>query len=96
MFFEIFVEKGDTGHFLRNNGLCMNTTIFINKRPSFLEVVVLILQFKSIYQRNENKFIKLVLKAKQQKVIQIPFIFLKFHMNQFSNQFLLFLHFSGL
>ena len=37
-----------------------------------------------------------VLKAKQQKGIQLPFIFLKFYMNQYSNQFLLFFHFPGL
>ena len=49
----------------------------------------------SIFQRNENKFIILVLKAKQQKAIQLVYIFLKFFINQFSNQFI-FLHFPGL
>ena len=38
----------------------------------------------------------LVLNAKQQKTIQLPYIFFKFYMNQFSNQFLLFLHFPDL
>ena len=41
------------------------------------------------------KFISLVLKTKQQKVIQLLYIFLKY-MNQFPNQFSLFLHFTGL
>ena len=59
-------------------------------------VMVLIFWFISIFQRNENRFISLVLKAKEQKAIQLPYIFLKFYINQFSNQFLLFLHFSGL
>ena len=49
-----------------------------------------------IFQRDENKFISLVLKAKEQKAIQLPYIFVKFYINQFSNQFLLFLHLSGL
>ena len=39
------------------------------------------------FQRSENRFISLVLKAKQQKAIQLPYIFLKFYINQFSNQF---------
>ena len=72
------------------------STVFINKPPSFLEVVDLIFSFKNIFQRNENRFISLVLKAKQQKGIQLPYIFLKFYASQFSNQLLLFLHFPGL
>ena len=36
------------------------------------------------FQRNKNRFISLVLKAKQQKAIQLPYIFLKFYVNQFS------------
>ena len=64
--------------------------------PSFLGIVVLIFWFKSIFLRNVNRFINLVIKAKQQNGIQLPYIFLKFYMNQFSNQFLLFLHFPGL
>ena len=35
-------------------------------------------------------------KVKQQKAIQLPYIFLKFYINKSSNQFLLFLHFRGL
>ena len=45
--------------------------------------------------RGLKTVISLVLKAKQQKAIQLPFIFLKFYINQSSNQ-LLFLHFPGL
>ena len=37
-----------------------------------------------------------VLKSKQQKAIQMSYIFLKFYINQSSNHFLLFLHFPGL
>ena len=59
----------------------------------FLEVMVLIFYFKSLFQRNENRFIRLVLKAKQLKEIQLSKNFLKFYMNRFSNQFLLFLRF---
>ena len=73
-----------------------NSYISINKPPCFLEVMVLIFYFISIFQRNENRFISLVLKAKEQKTIQLPYIFLKFHIDQFSNQFLLFLYLSGL
>ena len=50
----------------------------------------------SFFQRNENRFINLVLKAKQQKAIQLSYIFLKFYINQSSNTFLLFLHFWSL
>ena len=66
---------------------------FINKPPCFLEVMVLIFYFISIFQRNEKRFISLVLKAKQQKAILMPY---KFYINQFSNRFLLFHHFPGL
>ena len=38
--------------------------------------MLLIFQFKNIFQRNENK-------AKQQKVIQLPDVFLKLVINQF-------------
>ena len=38
----------------------MNSGIFINKPPNFLEIAVLIFEFKSIFQRNENRFISLV------------------------------------
>ena len=52
------------------------------------------------FQRNENKFISLVLKAKEEKAIHMPQIFLKLYINQSSKQFLLFIyplfHFSGL
>ena len=75
--------------FLRSN--CLKSKIFISKPPNFLEVVVLIFQFKSIFPRNENIYISLALKAKQQKGIQLPYNFVKF-----SNQFFLFLHFPGL
>ena len=37
------------------------------------------LLFISIFQRNENRFISLVLKAKEQKAIQLPYISLKFY-----------------
>ena len=40
-------------------------------------------------------FTSLVLKAKQQKAIQVPHIFLKFYIKS-SKQLLLFLHFPGL
>ena len=51
----------------------MNTANFINKLLSFMEVMVLIFYFKNIFQRNENRFINLVLiKTKQQKRIQLP------------------------
>ena len=54
-------------------------------------IVAIIFSFKSIFQKNENRFISLALKEKQQKGIQQPYIFLKFYINQFSNEFLLFL-----
>ena len=44
-------------------------------------------QCEQIYQFSQGK---------QQKGIQLPYIFLKFYMNQFSNQFLLFLDFPAL
>ena len=57
----------------------MNKTSLINEPPSFFcfvlffvyffEVMLLIFQFKSIFQRNEKRFINLVLKAKQQTEI---------------------------
>ena len=53
----------------------MNNASFINKppSPSFLEVMALILQLKSIFQKNENRVINLILvKAKQIKGIQLP------------------------
>ena len=78
--------------FLRNNDL--NSLIFINKPPCFFGSRSFNI-LTDIFQRNENRFISLVLKAKQQKAIQLPYIFLKFYMNQFSNQFS-FLHFAGL
>ena len=43
----------------------------LNKPPRFLEVMVLIFQFLSIFQWNENRFISLVLKTKEQKAIQL-------------------------
>ena len=90
-FFQIFVAKGDTCHFFKKYEL-MNSTSFINKLPSFLEVMVLIFSFQSIFQSNGNRFINLFLKTKQEKGIYLPYVFLKFYMNQFSNQFLLFLN----
>ena len=57
---------------------------------------ILILIILSIFQRNENRFISLVLKVKQQKAIQLSNIFFEVYVNQFSSQFLLFLHFPGL
>ena len=83
-------ETGRFFFFLRNNNL--NSWIFINKPARFLKVVSLI----STFQRNENRFISLILKTKQQKTIQLPYIFIKFYLNQISSQFLLFLHFPGL
>ena len=76
--------------------LTWTVKIFIDKPPCFLEFIVLIFWFISIFQKNENRFISLVLKAKQQKAIQLSCIFLKFYINQSSNKFLLFLHFPGL
>ena len=67
------------------------TNLHISWRSFFL-----IFLFITIFQRNENRFISLVLKAKQQKAIQLSYIFLKFYINQFSNRFLLFLHFPAL
>ena len=43
----------------------MKSTIFINKPPSFLEVVVFTFSLKSIFQRNKNRFISLAFTAKQ-------------------------------
>ena len=77
--------------FWQNNSL--NSKIFISRPPCFLEVMVLIFQFIRIFQRNENRFVSLVLKAKQQKPIQMPCSFLKFCINQSSKQLLLFLIF---
>ena len=74
----------------------MNGSIFIKKPLSFFEIMVLIFYFKSIFQENENRLISLSLKAKQQKRIQLSYIFLKFNMNQFTSQVLLFFHFFGL
>ena len=51
--------------------------------------MALVFQFKTIFQRNENRFISLVLKAKQQNAVQLPLVCLKFVMNQF----LLYLYF---
>ena len=45
-----------------------------------------------MFQRNDNRFISLLLKAKQQKEIQLPYDFFVFVMNQF----LLFLHLPDL
>ena len=53
----------------------MNSTIFINKPPSVLKVMELIFKFKSMFQRVENRFISLVLEPKQQKAIQLPYVF---------------------
>ena len=48
-------------------------------------------------QENTDAFYAvLVLKANQLNENQLPQVFLKFYMNQFSNQLLLFLHFAGL
>ena len=83
--------------FWQNNSL--NSKIFISRPPCFLEVMVfniysnLTFQFIRIFQRNENRFVSLVLKAKQQKPIQMPCSFLKFCINQSSKQLLLFLIF---
>ena len=43
MFLEVFVAKRDTGQFFFWEIIAMNSTIFINKPPRFLKVVVLIL-----------------------------------------------------
>ena len=56
--FVTFVAKGDKGQFFWE--IIMSSTIFINKASSFLEVVVLIFSFKSIFQGNANRFISLV------------------------------------
>ena len=88
-----FMWQGQTQvRFLKN--ISLNISIFINKPPCLLEVVVLIFLLANIFQRNENTFIRLVLQGKQQKAIQQPYIFLKFYKNQFSNQFLLFFSYS--
>ena len=41
--------------------------------------MVLIFQFINIFQRNENRFISLVLKEKEHKAIQLPYNLLKFY-----------------
>ena len=58
--------------------------------------MVLIFEVISIFQTNENRFISLVLKAKQQKAIQMAYILLKFYINQYSKEFSLFLRFPSL
>ena len=58
--------------------------------------MVLIFEVISIFQRNENRFISLVLKAKRQKAIQMAYILLKFYVNESSKRFLLFLRFLSL
>ena len=55
-----------------------------------------ILIYNYFLEEWEQIYISLVLKAKQQKAIRLPYIFLIFYMDQFSNQFLLFLHLPGL
>ena len=70
----------------------MNNIVFINKLPRFLEIIVFKYESRRVFQKNENRFVSLVLKAKQRKAIQLPKSFLKFSMNQF----LLFLHFPDL
>ena len=57
IFFKIYVAKGNKGQFLRNNSLWTLQFSLTN-----LQV---------IFQRNENRFISLVLKAKQLKGIQL-------------------------
>ena len=42
----------------------MNKTIFINKPPTFSEVMVLIFKFKSIFQTNEKRIFQFSLKKK--------------------------------
>ena len=49
----------------------MNSARFINKPPGFLETMAIIFYRKSFVQKNENKFINLVLKTQQQKGIQL-------------------------
>ena len=49
----------------------MNSARFTNKPPGFLETMAIIFYQKSFVQRNENKFINLVLKTQQQKGIQL-------------------------
>ena len=60
MFFQMFVAKGDSGQFFLE--------VIAYKQYNFM---VLIFYFKSIFQRNENRFISLFLKAKQQQGIQL-------------------------
>ena len=67
MLFQTFVANNDIGQSFDKQYLIINA-IFTNKLPSFMEAMVLIFCFKSIFQRNE--LISLVLAAKQQKAIQ--------------------------
>ena len=59
LFFKIIVAKGNKGQVLRNNSLWT--------------VLLSLTNLQVIFQRNENRFISLVLKAKQLKGIQLQF-----------------------
>ena len=55
----------------------MNSTVFISEPSSFLEVTVVLFWLESMFLRKENWFNRLVLKIKQQKAIQLLFVFIK-------------------
>ena len=55
----------------------MNSTVFISEPSSVLEVTVVIFWLESMFLRKENWFNRLVLKIKQQKAIQLLFVFIK-------------------
>ena len=91
MFFQIFVEKAKTGQFLLINN---NFWALTNLQDFFTGHGFDILIQK--YFSNEW-FVNLgLIKVKQQEGIQLPSVFQKIYMNQFSNQFSLFLHFLDL
>ena len=93
MFFEIFVEKGDTVQFFWEIAW---TVKFSLANLMFLGGCGFNVLIHKNFLKEWEKIISLVLKAKQEKAIQLTNIFCKFQMNQFFNQFLLFLHFPGL
>ena len=70
---------------------------FINKPPCFSEVMVLIFYFISIFQRNENIFISLVLKQRNRRQFSCHMFSLNFKLiNSPSNFCFVCFHFPGL
>ena len=83
-------QKETQAHFLRNNSLTIYKFLLTNLH--FLGGSGFNILNLRIFRRKYNRFISLVLKAKQQKVIQLPYILSECYINKFSNQFLFFLH----